>query len=378
MTGGVHRRVLHVLPHPGGGGETYVDTLASMPGYRFGRIFLASRRRGPSLVSLAARAVRTNGALLGPDIVHVHGEVAALACLPGLVLGPSVVTLHGLSLLRRLSGARADAAALGLRLVVRSATRTICVSEAERRQVIGVLGPRHADRVVTIKNGIAILPRPSAAERGAARAELGIPAGAFVVASVAELEPVKDPLTVARAAIAAGLTQPVALLFAGDGSLRGELERVAAADRAGSVRVLGFRSDVSRILAASDAFVLASSREGLPYALLEAMSLAVPAVVSDAAGCVEAVGDAGVVVRRGDVQGFADAFRGLAADQQRRERLGARGRERVSRLFRSDVMVEGTRRLYDAVIGGTGDSGARSPAARSGSLRGSRRSRGDA
>ena len=38
------RSVLHVLPHPGGGGETYVDLLGAMPGYRFDRISPGAER----------------------------------------------------------------------------------------------------------------------------------------------------------------------------------------------------------------------------------------------------------------------------------------------------------------------------------------------
>ena len=39
------RSVVHVLPHAGGGGDTYVDLLADMPGYRMQRVYLAPQRK---------------------------------------------------------------------------------------------------------------------------------------------------------------------------------------------------------------------------------------------------------------------------------------------------------------------------------------------
>ena len=105
--------------------------------------------------------------------------------------------------------------------------------------------------------------------------------------------------------------------------------------------------------------MLASRREGLPYALLEGMARGLAPVVSDVPGCVEAAGDAAIVVRCGDVPGFAAAFRRLALDGGKRASRGAAARERVARLFGADRMIEQTRLLYDEVVGGSrrrGDS----------------------
>ena len=134
------RSVLHVLPHPGGGGETYVDVLSEMPGYRFDRIYLAPRPT-PSVAQLARGVVAALRNARGHDLLHVHGEVAGGLCLPLLATRPSVVTLHGLHLTRRVSGIRGKASALNLRAVVRAADRTICVSEAEHDELTAIIGP---------------------------------------------------------------------------------------------------------------------------------------------------------------------------------------------------------------------------------------------
>ena len=101
----------------------------------------------------------------------------------------------------------------------------------------------------------------------------------------------------------------------GDGPLRPQVEQAAREAPWCRHRDRLPLGRPARILAAADFFVLSSQREGFSYALLEAMSLGLPAVVSDAPGNPEAVGDAGIVVPFGDVAGFAAAFRRLARDE---------------------------------------------------------------
>lgn len=345
------RTVLHVLPHPGAGGEAYVDALSEMGGYRFDRIWLApSARPAGSVRPVVENSVRVLRRAQFHDVLHVHGEVASTLCLPSLRSRPSVVTLHGLHLVRRLRGAARAAAALNLRLVLRAASRTICVSHAERAHVVALLGEGAARRAVVIENGVKPARLPSPEERAAARAELGLSPSEVACAWVASLDEHKDPLSVIRAATAARHDgAPLVLLVAGAGPLRPAVEEVARASDA--VRVLGFCRDVRRILVAADFFVLSSLREGMSLALLEAMSLGLPAVVSDEPANAEAVGETGLVVSFGDVEGFARAFARLAVDEMERRRLSQQARDRVDERFRFDEMLRRTRDLYDELSG---------------------------
>jgi glycosyltransferase involved in cell wall biosynthesis len=341
-----------VLPHPGGGGETYVDTLSAMEGYRFERFYLAP---GPkpreALTTVWRTALSVHAAARKHDLVHVQGEVASAFCLPSLVSGPSVVTFNGLNLLRRVHGAMGVLARTNLRLVVRSASRTISVSDSERVELLQVVTPRAAARVTLIHNGVPLLPVPSSAERVAARQSLGVADGLTVAVWVGGLDPVKDPLTAINAAIDIGRDgSPFVLLVAGDGMLRTDVERVVATRGPGGVRLLGFRHDVRRVLAAADFYVLSSQREGFSFSLLEAMASGLPVVVSDAGANVEAAGDGGVVVARGDVAGFSAAFRRLVADSSEIHALGARARERVEQHFSAAGMTSRTRDVYDALL----------------------------
>jgi len=346
------RSVLQVLPHPGGGGETYVRALSRIDGYRSECMYLAQHARPSNSVAALLRGVLAVQRRARPhSLLHVHGEVAGALCLPSLVTRASVVTLHGLHLLRRLDGLRKAVAETSLRLVVRAASRTICVSHDEYADVLEVVGARCARRVATIRNGVEPAASPSPSERAAARTELAIDSRTTVGVFVAALDETKDPLTPARAALQVARTVGgLTLLMAGEGPMRPQLEQVASQHGGTAVRVLGHRDDVRRVLVAADFFVLSSRREGLSFALLEAMSLGLPAVVSDAPGNPEAVADAGIVVPFGDVAGFAAAFARLRGDERERRVLAERSRERVNREFRADQMLRRTRELYDEIL----------------------------
>lgn len=344
--------VLHVLPHRGGGGTTYVQTLSAMAGYSF-EVMALTQAGGPAVPQLLRGALAVPRAARRYDLLHVHGEVAAAACFPSLAARPSVITLHGLNLLRRLNGLARKAAQANLRLILRAASRTICVSQAEYRDVVDAVGAQAARRAVVIPNGVRLAPR-SATDRMAARSALGIPHGATVALWAGSMEPHKDPFT--PLAAVRKLSQPeqgLVLLMAGDGPLRRQLEdaRVAAA------RLLGQRDDMAQLLAAADFFVLSSEREGLSFALLEAMASGLPAVVSDTPGNREAVADTGIVVPYKSVDGFAAAFASLARDVAVRRSLGERAAKRAASCYGADLMVQRTAALYDSVLNCAADSG---------------------
>lgn len=338
-------RVLHVLPHPGGGGERYVDCLAQMEGYHIERRYIASR---PELRAEALRGgLRAQLGSRHYELLHVHGEVASAICLSSLALRPSIVTTHGLNVVRRLVGWRKGVAEANLRVIVRAASATICVGEAELEDVRAVVG--ESPRLALIQNGVDGPHLPNADERAAARAEFGLGPTVNVGVYLGALDRHKEPIVAAQAALAVeGAGVPIVLLIAGDGPLRAELGAIVGESTA--VRLLGFQLDVRPVLAAADFFVLPSQHEGLSFALLEAMSLGLPAVVSDAPGNLEVVGDAGIVAPRGDVAAFASAFKRLCLDQSERGVLGERAAVRVAERYSQKVMVQRTREIYDRAM----------------------------
>jgi glycosyltransferase involved in cell wall biosynthesis len=135
----------------------------------------------------------------------------------------------------------------------------------------------------------------------------------------------------ARAALPPG----VVLQVAGDGPERAALGAMAARlglqDR---VEFLGFRSDVPRLLAEADAFVLPSAMEQQPLVLIEALGAGKPVVATEVGGVAEMVADTGLLVPPGDVGALAAALVELttgarATDWGRRGAVVARERYSV-------------------------------------------------
>ncbi|MEZ5895105.1 MAG: glycosyltransferase [Parvularculaceae bacterium] len=108
------------------------------------------------------------------------------------------------------------------------------------------------------------------------------------------------------------------LLIAGDGPLRARLSRHAGAEGvAARVRFLGAlaHDDLRNVYNAADALVLASSREGWPNVMLEAMACGAPVISSNAGGAAEVIGKcrAGMIVKDRTPGAFAQAATTLLA-----------------------------------------------------------------
>ena len=228
--------------------------------------------------------------------------------------------------------------------------RVVCVCEAVRESQ-RARTPWAAGRLVLIPNGISAA---APADRGAARAALGLAPADVAVLTVASLTPAKAQDVLIEAFATVARTAPGARLFlAGDGPLRGKLEEQARRlGLEGRARFLGVRQDVPALFAAADLFVLSSVREGLSLSLLEAMRAGRAAVVTGVGGNGEAVvpGETGLVVPVGDVAALARALAGLAADGAKREAWGRAARRRWEETFTADHMVRDTEALYRGLL----------------------------
>lgn len=187
-----------------------------------------------------------------------------------------------------------------------------------------------------VPNGIdlAAYDVPDRESRARLRAEWGIEPDEVLAISVGRLVPVKDHSGLLRALrLAAPLAPKLRLAIVGTGELQESLIAQAAAlgvtDR---VRFLGFRSNIPACLHAADLFVMSSTTEGLPIALLEAMAARLPVLATRVGGIPEVLGSppAGVLVAPSDPEELAEALGRLGgADAALRSRLGEKARQRA-------------------------------------------------
>jgi glycosyltransferase involved in cell wall biosynthesis len=236
---------------------------------------------------------------------------------------PLVLTLHDLSFEHR-AGDFSAYERLWHRMarprsLARRAERVICVSSTVRDAAVAEWG-LDGERARTVLSGAgrASGSRPAAPE--------GLPER-FVLA-VGALEPRKLPLVLAEAhrrARAKGLE--TALVFAGDGPLRGELEGSQAI-------VLGHVDDAALdgLYGRAVALACVSREEGFGFTPVEALARGVPAIVSDLPVFTETLGDGALRVPPGDPDALAEALLRIERESGLRERLVAAGAAAVERL----------------------------------------------
>ena len=166
-----------------------------------------------------------------------------------------------------------------------------------------------------------------------ARKELGIPKDALVVGSVANLKPHKGHEDLLRAAVVVRRSLPeTRFVLVGQGPLERKLRalaRVLGLEEA--VIFTGYREDALQIMQMFDVFVLASVQEGLAIALIEAMALGKPSVVTRVGGLPEVVhdGEEGFVVPPSDPRALARAIITVLQDRSLSESFSAASRRRA-------------------------------------------------
>ena len=257
----------------------------------------------------------------GFDVVHLHSPAVAAVARPVLRAmrrGPALVsTEHNVWGSHGLATRLANAVTLPLDRVRWAVSAEVVAS---------AWSPWRAKTEVLV-HGIPVeVLRSRRGERGAARAAMGWTDDDVVVAIVANLRAHKDYPTLFAAAGAA-IAQEPALRFVsiGQGPLEDELRADLATRGLGDrFQMLGYHADPPAVLAGADVFTLSSRHEGLPISLLEAMALGLPPVVTRVGGNAEVVTHDrdGLLVPPGDSAALAAAYVELAADTDRRHRLG--------------------------------------------------------
>ena len=142
----------------------------------------------------------------------------------------------------------------------------------------------------------------------------------------------------------------IEFLMAGDGELLDACrERIAAQEL--PVKVLGWQSDIERVLAATDIVLLTSDNEGTPLSIIQAGMAALPVVTTNVGSIPEVVMD-GVtgIITSIDVMEMADALEKLAADAGLRTRMGSAAREFTMAKFGVNRLVHDHEELYKRLI----------------------------
>ena len=261
------------------------------------------------------------------DAHFAHPDGIAAAMLAGALRIPFTVTIRGSEMLHSQFPMRRRLMAWALR----RALRVIAVSERLRQFAISLGVP--PENTLTIPNGVdATVFHPL--DRAACRARYNLAPDARVILSAGHLFELKGHHRIVRA-----LQQvPGAiLLIAGDtgragdfsGRIRQEIEDCAVQDR---VRLLGHvnQAELAELMNAADVFCLASSREGWPNVLHEALSCGTPVVATDVGAVPEMVPseNLGRIVTPNDVDALGSGLRQVLDARLDRQQIAAWGQNR--------------------------------------------------
>jgi glycosyltransferase involved in cell wall biosynthesis len=236
------------------------------------------------------------------------------------------------------------------RLVLRWMDRVVCVSEKQAARVRWAGVP--AERTVVIRNCIHLEPyaNPDPAHRETLQ-QLFPKRPRWIVGAAGRLSPEKGFGQLVEAAALALRTDPsLGFVLFGDGPLRGALTaQIASHGLQDRFILTGFRRDLERFVPHFDVAVLPSFTEGLPVAVLEAFAGAVPVVATAVGGTPEVVeeGVNGYLVPPGQPGVLARRILDVLRDNDERQAMGQRGRQRVREQFTFAVQSLQYQRLFE-------------------------------
>jgi glycosyltransferase involved in cell wall biosynthesis len=330
--------------------------VASAPGPWVGRVEAAGALHFPlPATTRGARAALSAGAAtaalagcigrLRPQVIHSHNvratAMARLAAATALAqVGPArsvrpvlVPTLHGLA---------PEDYALASLILQRTAQRVITCAPSVARSLR--LAGFAAERIDVIPNGAQL--SPAGPERLATlHAALGLGSSPLVVGIGRLVEQKNWPVLIAAAARLRG---PV-VAVAGDGPLRQPLTRLAARS-GGTVLFPGVVDDVAALVGLARCVVSTSRWEGIPLAVLEALSLGAPVVATAVDGIADLVpADAALLVPQNDPAAIAAAIGRVLADGDFAAQLSASALAAAPR-WSIAAMLARYRRAYLAAV----------------------------
>jgi glycosyltransferase involved in cell wall biosynthesis len=279
--------------------------------------------------------------LLDCDVFHATNFMA-----PPSRKVPTVVTVHDIGFVHRPGDVSPGVRRMARLLpdILRRAAAIIAVSRFTAAELTTWL-PEVADRITVIPNGGHA--RPSGRDHG-------LPPGPPYALMLGTLEPRKNPalaLDAFRVLRRRGVD--LRLVLAGGGSHAVDVTAMLHDRGLGPSDVIrtGYVDDaaVSALLGHARLLVFPSLYEGFGMPLLEAMRAGVPVVAARAGATPETLGDAGVLVDPGDVDGFADAMERVASDETLRAQLIAAGRVQA-RKFSWSRAATACLDLYRSVV----------------------------
>lgn len=322
------------------GGRGWLSQQLQANGIRVLEIPALQRSLRPDLTLRAGREIVGGVHSLRATLVHAHGVIALAACLAAQGLPPLVYTPHGF---QWRDPAHSFTIRVASRAIHRAAIRRVATLVAVSQQDAAdaaTLGFRRS-QVVRIPNGVPSVARGTTPDKP------------FAIGVASRLVPGKGIDTLLEVVAALPHTR---LMVAGDGPDAARLQQACArlgiSDR---VSLLGWQDSLDGFYRALSVYASMSLKEGLPYAVLDALAYGVPVLLSDIPAHRELISqpEQGVLVSPADVRLAVVGLQQLLARTASSEN---RGCPPLAPDLMLETMVARHRELYQNVARGTGSA----------------------
>jgi len=222
-----------------------------------------------------------------------------------------------------------------------------CISDFCRSQLMKYCDPADWDKMHVVRLGVDPEEFKPVGRKGNPHLE---------IVCVGRLVPAKGQHILLRAfSLLHAKGHAIHLTFVGDGPDSVTLKKeVAEKGLEDSVTFRGaLNHDQAHLaLAQADIFALASFAEGIPVALMEAMSMGIPCVTTCITGIPELIRDQkdGLLVPASSVESLAEAIESLVVDPELRERIGNAARARVIERYNLPVNLERLASTFESCL----------------------------
>lgn len=286
-----------------------------------------------------------------PHVIHTHtakaGFLGRIASIVSLQPSIRVHTFHGHLLNGYFGNFKRLLVVISEKSLAIFTHQLLAVGDKVRQDLLQA-GVGRKEKFGLMPPGLSVGPLPTKSE---SQRSFGLSAGRLQCAFIGRITQIKRPdrfLDVVSEIQRRGVD--LDFFMAGDGELLEACrERITREEL--PVTVLGWQSDIEKVLSAADIVLLTSDNEGTPLSLIQAGMAGLPVVTTNVGSVPEVVLD-GVTgfVTSLEVQEITDALERLVKDKDLRAQLGKAGKEFTLANFGVERLVHDHEELYKRLL----------------------------